>query len=84
MDSKTNKYDKILYIFVGFIIFYLIANYLVPNLLFNILVIIIIIISGFVFIMSTKVQQLMFEWHEEFTSPMKNFFKQFKWFQCRN
>lgn len=69
--QKLTNMIKYLYIFVGFIIFVgLIANYLVPNLLFNILVIIIIIISGFfVFIMSTKVQQLMLEWHDEFTSP---------------
>jgi len=68
---KLTEMLKNLYRFVGFIIFIgILGNYLVPNLMFNILVIIVIIICGlFSYLMTQKVQLLMKEWHEEFTNP---------------
>ncbi|WP_397599278.1 SpoIIE family protein phosphatase [Silvanigrella sp.] len=68
---KLTEMLKNLYRFVGFIIFIgILGNYLVPNLTFNILVIIVIIICGlFSYLMTQKVQLLMREWHKEFTNP---------------
>ncbi|APJ03280.1 SpoIIE family protein phosphatase [Silvanigrella aquatica] len=60
-----------LYGFVSLIIVIgIIANILIPNIVFNILIIIIIIISGFfTFFMAQKTQALIREWHEEFSNP---------------
>ncbi len=68
---KLTEMMNNLYGFVGFITFIgIVGNFLIPNIIINILFIIVIILSGFfTFFISQKIQLLIMEWHEEFTNP---------------
>ena len=69
--KKLTDMMNSLYGFVGFIIFIgIIGNILISNIIINIFIVIVILISGFfTFYISQKNQLLIKDWHEEFTNP---------------